>query len=610
MYIHSNILIPFLLSHTYHTTTKNSGVAQVQPLPDDSKGDSPVKWTDELYTTARSTFMRTSSSSTPSSSASSSRQPSPAKAAHPNDSVFQASLRGNPYLHPAVVKQMLARLETNKTMTHMVDGGDSDVSEGSERSSHEDEEEETHDSAIFEALLANNPPPDTDVVPEVQLDTGYIMEHNHDNNAREWAEETENEVEKQAVQEEHEKKKKEQEEQEGSGDGTGDEMDDADDEMEEDQDKKERMQSQFTMQTDVAPILPVIQAERRSPASTPLPVTEGPGFPHPSVSGLEEGQVDAEASPASSPEPVIIVVDPASDALNAALTSLEEEEPEEGCQRQMQIEAGVNDDDDQCENIMMTTAGLKEGEEEDRALLDVSMRAIAWCATTTTRTELCMHLDSDGEEDRGNVEHHQDQNDEGNESEDEYARIFTQRDKEREYLSAGQGKGYEAAARQVPLPLSPPPPSAPPLQRPNLGVNVEEEVPEDPIVPLLSSRTPTYEPPLTVMARVRSFLAPPPNSSSSFLPPSYPQSSTVWQSKSSQQQSRQQQQQQERQHEDQPHLSVVNKHRLVLVNPEALEDADSGAIVGMVSGMKNVAVDGDIDGQVCAQVFELDRAYW
>ena len=95
--------------------------------------------------------MRLSSSSAPFSSASSSRRPSPAKAALPDDSVFQASLRGNPYPHPAVVQQMLARLETNKTMRHMVDGGDSDVSEGSERSSHEDEDEEAPDDANFEA---------------------------------------------------------------------------------------------------------------------------------------------------------------------------------------------------------------------------------------------------------------------------------------------------------------------------------------------------------------------------------------------------------------------------------------------------------------------------
>ncbi len=227
-----------------------------------------------------------------------------------------------------------------------------------------------------------------------------------------------------------------------------------------------------------------------------------------------------------------------------------------------------------------------------------------------------MHLDSDGEEDGGDAEqeHHQDCDDDDSEGEDENARLFTQHNKEREFLLAGQDKGDEAAARQVPLPHSPPPLPAPSPQRqsserPNLEMDVEEEILDAPTIPLLPTRRPTYEPPLSVMARVRSFLPPPPHFSLSLLSPPYPQKRPAWLSDSPQQQGRLQQQQQQRQHEDQPHLSVVNKHRLVLVNPEAFEDPD--AVVEMVSAMKRVAVDGDIDGQEWARrAFELDRAFW
>ena len=596
----SLLLLPLLKSadppNPSQQLPKNTGVAQLQPLPDDdSKRNSPANLTGELYTTAFSTSTRSSSSSSSSSSASSSRRPSPAQASLPDDSVFEAALSNNPPPDPAVVRHMLARLDTNQAMAHMVDGGDSDVSEGSENSSVENGEA-VPDDAIFETSLANNPPPDAEVVRQMlaRLDTGHIVEHmvdGNDSDVSEGSEESEDE-----------------EEEEDSGDDSDDEKDDADDEAEEEEEEEGRqVQVLPAARLDVVTILPAVEAER-SPVSTPLPDHETLAPARPLASVLEEEKEDTQAPAASVPAPVTVAIDPASDVLNATLNALEEEEQEEDMQRQ--VEAVVERTNDTVKNVMATTNGLKEGEEEDRGLFDLSTRAVAWSAKTTVTTELCAHLDSDGEEQGGGNALHDD--DSEDEEEDENAGLFEQQDRERETLLAGQGKKYEAAARQMSLPHSPPPPPSPSPQKqslelPDLEIDVEEEVIDAPTTPPPPPRASTYKPPLTVVARVRSFLAPPPSSSSS---------SSLSSSSSSQRRparlfdSPHQQQQQQQQQQAQPHLSVVNKHRLVLINPEAFEDAHPDAVVGLVAAMNRVAVDGDMDSQEWARAFELDRAFW
>jgi hypothetical protein len=492
---------------------------------------------------------------------------------------------------------MLARLDTNQAMAHMVDGGDSDVSEGSEHSHDEDGEEVPEDS-VFESSLANNPAPDAEVVRQMlaRLDTGHFVEHMVDGNDSDVSEGSE-EREGEEVEEGEEG---EGEEEEDSGDDSDDEKDDADDEAdeEEEQEGMER-QVQPAARLDMVTILPVIEAER-SPASTPLPDQEFPALSPPLAAGLEEKKEDVQAPALPAPVPVTVVVDPASDVLNATLNALEEEELEENVQRQ--VEAVICTGNDAVKNVMTTTTGLKEGEEEDRALFDLSTRAVAWSAKTTMRTELCAHLDSDGEEQGCNAAH-----EEEDEDEDENAGLFEQQDRERETLLVGQGNEHEAAARQMPLPHSPPPPLSPSLQEqsfklPDLEIGVEEEVINAPITPPPPPCASIYKPPLTVLARVRSFLSPPPSSSLSSPSSSQRRPARLFDSP--------QQQQEQQQQQVQPHLSVVNKHRLVLVNPEAFEDAHPDAVVGLVAAMNRVAVDRDMDGQEWARAFELDRAFW
>jgi hypothetical protein len=57
-------------------------------------------------------------------------------------------------------------------------------------------------------------------------------------------------------------------------------------------------------------------------------------------------------------------------------------------------------------------------------------------------------------------------------------------------------------------------------------------------------------------------------------------------------------------------LTVVNEHRLVLVNPEVFENARPDAVLALVAALNRASADGRRGSLEWARAFELDRAYW
>lgn len=311
--------------------------------------------------------------------------------------------------------------------------------------------------------------------------------------------------------------------------------------------------------------------------------------PEAAVSSMKQANLATSQGvrPPAGDETRLRTLDLASDVLNETLMALESDS--EGDVAGMEAE----------DTLAFSVAGVEDqGREDD--VLHMSTRATA---SGTQRTELCLYVESDDEED-DSLEAARDHAEGGagkggeRQGSTEDASGSGQQEWD-DYFITSSGKD----ATQVPLPPSPPllPPALPPDEGPFLvsGLKMPGDIHEADIGRRCLSRAPAYPPPLTVVARVRAYLTP--SSPSHVSTPAFRGSAIPHAPTPSQPQSS---------NASYPHLTVVNEHRLVLVNPEVFENARPDAVLALVAALNRASADGRRDSLEWARAFELDRAYW